>query len=90
MDWKKQMQSPEAGVYPYLFKEQVEKNAVLVSVLQIAFDALKGLADEKDPEKIRDLAKVTCEVMTRTLDSKVPPQVVKASDEPSPEVLPEK
>lgn len=73
------MESPEAGVYPYLFKEQMEKNAVLINVLQIAFDALQGLAKEEDPAKIKELAQVTCAAMTKTLETKVPPKLVKAS-----------
>lgn len=74
------MKSPEAGVFPYLFKEQVEKNAVLINVLQIAFDAFKLLASETDPEKISKLAKDTVEIMTRSLDERRPAQVIRSSE----------
>lgn len=79
------MKSPEAGVYPYLFKEQLEKNAVLINVLEIAFDALQALAKEEDPVKIKELAHVTCAAMTKTLGSRVPPKLVRSSDLDLPE-----
>lgn len=67
MKWKKTLASPTTSTYPFLFKEQLEKNAVLITTLQIAHDAIKAIADEEDPEKLKAIAKATIKVMNSSL-----------------------
>lgn len=72
--WQQKLSSRN-DLYQYMFKDLMEKNATLVTVVQIAHDAFNALAKETDPEKITILAKATVESMTKIVE-KMPAKTV--------------